>query len=309
MKQVAILIVLYNNEQNLISLFNSMGKQKYKDISIYILDNNSSDNSVKLTKNLWPSANIIQLSSNLGFATGNNILARKAIDDGAEYLFILNPDMELHPNCVEELVKLAENKIDIGVAAPVVFYSTEDNYKNKIQEYGAFVDFILYKIDKNFSGQIYEEVEDKIPEFMYVDCVAGCATFLKSKVYEKIGLWEEKYFMYGDEIDFSKRVIDSGYKLMVTKKAKAWHNHDWSRNSIKRYYIEYYFIPRSKYLYFKKFGLTKSKCLSLMRDLILFPITLLWFKKVCNLRLGYYYLKGIIDGLRGKSGKPEMDFK
>lgn len=309
MKQVAILVVLFNNEQDLISPFNSIARQKYKNISVYVLDNDSSDNSVKLTKNLWPSANIIQLNANVGFAKGNNILARKAIDDGAEYLFILNPDMELHPNCVEELVKLAENKIDIGVVAPIVFYNTEDNSKNKIQEYGAFVDFNKYKIVKNFSGQIYEEIKDEIPDFMQVDCVAGCATFLKSKLYEKIGLWEEKYFMYGDEIDFSKRVIESGYKLMVTKKAKVWHNHNWNGNNIKGYYIEYYFIPRNKYLYFKKFRLTRSIYLSLIWDLILFPRSLLWFNKICNLRLGYYYLKGIIDGLRGKSGKPEMDFK
>src|SRR5258707_8035991 len=125
--------------------------------------------------------------------------------DDCKYIFFLNNDSELEPNCIEELVKTVESDNSIGLAAPIIFYGTSENPKITIQEFGASADFYKYKIQKYFEGDKLYIVKGNLPEIKIVDLVSGGAAFAKAEMLEKTGLWEESYFAYGDEIDLAKR--------------------------------------------------------------------------------------------------------
>jgi hypothetical protein len=95
---------------------------------------------------------------------------------------------------------------------------------------------------------------------------------------------------------------------MVSKNAAIWHNHKWVKQNKQGYYFEYYLIQRNKYLYFRKYSLYKKMFVSYILDSIKFPWRLIWFAKVCDLKLGYYYIKGTYAGLLGHNGKPNLSF-
>lgn len=307
MKKVAVILVVYNQKQNLELSFESIKSQSFTDFRIYFIDNNSSDNSLEHARQLNEKYNFdvkfFRLNENTGFAKGNNIGTEAALRDDCELIFILNNDIELGKECMAELISLIRSAKNIGIAGPILFYWNESKKFNRIQEFGGNINYKRYKIAKYFTGQVYETVQDKIPEQLDVNFVCGGTTLLKSELIKKTGLWDETYFAYGDEIDLSKRVTEAGYRLMVTQKAKAWHFHDWSRVNKKGYYLEYYLSERNKYIYFHKHKLYFWMLFALFEDLIKFPVRLLWFKKVCDFRLGFFYLKGILDGFLGKTGR------
>lgn len=310
MKKAGIILVVYNQRENLKALYESLSRQSYSCFTIYFVDNSSVDGSKDESVNLSKTYNLdikyITPDTNTGFAKGNNLGAEEAVKDLCEYLFILNNDVVLDEDCLKNLINLAESDEKTAVTSPIILYGSAGKSKNVIQEYGGKVNFGTYKIHKYYSQVNFEKTENAIPEVMDVNIVSGGAMLMKSSVYKKTGLWEPLYFAYGDEIDLMKRIKDAGFNIKVTKSSKIWHSHKWNKENKSGYYFEYYMIERNKFLYFHKYKFYFSMAVTAAADIIKFPWRLLWFKKVCDFKLGFYYLRGLADGIRNKGGKPSL---
>ncbi|RPI17207.1 MAG: glycosyltransferase family 2 protein [Ignavibacteriae bacterium] len=310
MKKVGVILVVYNQKDNLRPLYESLCKQSYKNFTVYFIDNKSTDGSygrsIELNQQFNLDIKYISPGCNMGFAKGNNIGAEEAVKDKCEYLFILNNDIELDEDCLKNLIELANQDEKTAITSPIIFYGPMGCAENVIQEYGSRVNFHSYHIHRNYPRKVFEKNNDKIPGTMNVNFVSGGALLIKSSVYKKIGLWEERYFAYGDEIDLMKRIKEAGFIVKVTKKAKLWHNHKWDKDNKWGYYFEYYMIERNKFLYYHKCKYYFSLFFTAIGDILKFPWRLLWFKKVCDFKLGYYYLAGLFDGLKNKGGKPDL---
>lgn len=309
-KLVGILLVVYNEKHNLSLLLNSLKRQTHQNFIIYFIDNGSSDNSIEFTKELNTHLKLqikyFPQKENTGFAGGNNIAAKEAGKDDCDYMFTLNNDTELDNECIKELINLLESDKKIGVVGPILFFWNKEKLRNQVQFYGAKVDFNKYKVIENYSGKVFEDIKDSLPIKLYVDHVPGGATFIPTDLYRHIGLWDERYFIYGDEIDLSKRVIGTGLRLAVSYKAKVWHNHKFLTKNKKGYYLEYYLIARNKFIYYYKYNLYSRIIIGFIIDMIRFPFKLFWFKKVCDWKLGTYYFKGIFAGILNRYGKPNF---
>lgn len=310
-KKTGIVLVVTNEKHNLQMLYESLSKQTYKNFIIYFVDNNSSDGSVDfskdLNKNFGFDIRYLLLKENSGDAKGNSIGADQAVKDGCDYVFILNNDTELDPVCIEELLKLSESDEKIGVTGPIFFYWTKEKTKNKIQIYGAHVNYRTQVRETVAETKIFEETD--LPDVLECDYPIGGALYIKREVIEKLGtLFDDRYFMYNNEIDFSYRLKKLGYKAFATIKAKVWHNHNWIRTNKSGYYREYYLMERNKFLYCHKFGFTGQLLKMLSEDIIKFPWRLRWFMKVCDFKLGMIYLRGMLDGVLNKQGKPKFSF-
>ncbi|MCX7877894.1 MAG: glycosyltransferase family 2 protein [Ignavibacteria bacterium] len=309
MKDTGVIIVVYNQRDFLDDLYNSLKKQTNKNFRIYFIDNASEDNSSehfsKLNSDKELDVKFISSGKNLGYAGGNNFGAKEAISDGCKYLLILNPDMVLSENFLEKLTELIKSDDIIIATGPLIMFGKNPDI---IQEYGGEINFFLGEVRKNFSNSNIKEIS--VPEFLETQFISGGAMLIRSDAFKKAGMFDERYFAYFDEIDLMRRLRAEikNSRFIVTSKAMAWHHHQWNPGNKKGYYLEYYLIQRNKYLYFLKYRLFPSLLLSLILDLIKFPVRLIWFKRVCDYKLGYYYLKGIIDGLAGKMGKPELKF-
>ena len=302
---VGIILVVYNQKHNLERLYNSLTEQSYKNFRIFFVDNHSSDRSMEFSKKLNENLNLkidyLKLNENSGFAKGNNAGAEAAHKEECKHIFFLNNDMELDKSCIENLVKLINNDSHLALASGLILYENRD----VIQEFGGNVDFDNYVIRKFYNGEKYNN-SSVIPETLDVQYVSGGASFMRTDAFLETGLWEEKYFAYGDEIDLCRRIIEKGYTIKVTKDAVLRHFHNWSKQNKSSYYLEYYLIQRNKYLYFYKYNLKSNLLKAFVIDSVKFPVRLWWFKKKCDFKLGLYYLRGTFAGLIKKEGKPSF---
>ncbi|HEY3249499.1 MAG TPA: glycosyltransferase family 2 protein [Ignavibacteria bacterium] len=311
MSTVGIVTVVTNEKHNLESLYSSLSEQTYKDFSLYFVDNNSKDGSVESFKELNKAGTIkteyIKLNYNAGFSGGSNIGAECAIKDGCKYLFISNNDLVYDKNAIAELLKAVEDKNDIASAGPLLMMHSLHN-PDRIQEFGGKVNFKRGTLKKNFENRFLRDVN--LPDVMETDFVGGGVCFIKSAVFKKVGMFETAYFGYFDEIDLAYRLkIQNHYKMVVTSKAIIWHNHYTKRQATsnkERYYFEYYLSERNKFLYYHKYGMYFYIILMLIEDCLRFPWRLAWFIKVCDFKLGMYYLKGMLHGLLNRKGKPSF---
>ncbi|MCX6250387.1 MAG: glycosyltransferase family 2 protein [Bacteroidetes bacterium] len=306
-KKVAVLLVVTNEAHHMKTHFNSLKNQTYKNISVYVTDNNSKDNSVELIRELYPEANINSFSENTGFARGNNIAAKHAYDDGADYLFILNPDIELDPECIEQLVLFSEQNKQIGLVAPVMFYGLEKKSKNIIQSYDDHVNFYTSGSHSPHAELVFNA--DTIPVIIETSMTGGGITFMKREVYQKIGLFEESYFIYNDEIDLAYRVKKAGYKMFATHRAKVWHHHNWSQKNKIQHRLMYYYMTRNRFLYFKQYHLYSYLLYNIMLEIFLMPLKIRWALRTSDLRFLRFYYLGIVRGIAGEKGETNRSFE
>lgn len=310
MSILGIITVVTNERQNLEEYFNSLKEQVLKDYTLYFVDNNSVDDSVEFFKNLNKNNDIkaeyILLNFNSGFSGGCNAGAKKAIEDGCKYLFFSNNDLFFDPLAISELKKMFDSDANLDCAGPVLF-KNKNLAPDEIQEFGGSINYKRGKLVKHFTNQNVHT--SKIPEYSETDFIGGGVCFIKADVFSRIGMFENSYFAYFDEIDLSYRLkVQHNCKMAVTSKAKIWHNHKWSKKNNNGYYFEYYLSQRNKFLYFRKYKLYSSMFITVAEDLIRFPWKAVWFIKVCDIKLSLYYLKGMLDGLMNKKGKPNLSF-
>lgn len=309
--RVGIIIVSYNQKKYLRLLFETIASQSFNNYQIYFVDNNSIDDSVDHARSIATEFGLnvlfFLLNKNTGYTGGNNYGVKKAVEDGCEYVLILNTDLELDSNCLQNLVECLSSDHSLAVAGPILLFPKKAEQFTEIQEFGADANFLKYKVKKHYTADLYEPIESKIPDKQDVNFITGACFLYRSTVFEQLALFDERYFAYGEEIDLFKRITEAGFRAIVTKHAKVWHHHDWSSRNKKGYYTEYYLIQRNKYLYFKKHQLFRSLVRSLLRDICVFPATVVWFWKICDLKLSVKYLKGTFDGLKNVKGTPVLN--
>lgn len=310
MSRLAIITVVTNEKENLKDLYTSLLSQTFTDFTLYFVDNNSTDGSKEYFSGLNSGNEIkvkyITLGYNSGFSGGSNLGAEEAIKDGCKYLFISNNDLVYDKPAMEEMYSLMESDIKPDCVGPLLMFHSKRE-PDKIQEFGGKINFKRGTLEKYHSGKNINDIN--LPEILETDFVGGGVCFIKADIFKKTGMYETSYFGYFDEIDLSYRLkVKNNYKMFVTTKAKIWHNHNWTKKNNNSFYFEYYLSERNKFLYYKKYGLYSSLLIALFIDLIKFPRRLIWFKKVCDFKLGLYYLRGMLDGLLGKKGKPKLSF-
>lgn len=202
---VSIIVLNFNGVNFLKTSLPSIQKQTYKNIETIVIDNHSSDSSEKYVKTLkW--VKWVQNKKNLGYAQANNVAALQA---KGELLFFLNNDTELFPDCIETLVSNYETT---SILAPMQLISSTASSKKNIDKFcGMGMDIFGYPYRKN---------EDTKTKLFYVD---GAAFFIGKNDFFDIGMFDEKHFIFFEDIDLSWRAQIMGYKLVRCPKAKLYH--------------------------------------------------------------------------------------
>jgi len=304
--KIGVILVTYNSQKDITRILESILIQKNENLVVYIVDNNSNDDTLKLIETYKSKISFCIISSkiNNGFAKGNNIGIQKAIDDGCDLVFILNPDMQLDENCIDILTKKIMSDEKIGAIGPIVLLGNHQD--NIIQSYGVSADFKTQRKIVLLTGQ---SLTSELPSENYVDYLIGGAMMFKSSVLKITGLFEEDYFMYNDELDIAYRIKTAGFRTVCIRDARVSHFHDFSAKNRRGNNLMYYYIMRNRYLYFKKFNLYKNLFLSLIGEFIIIPSKVMWsIRRMKNLKILKFYYSGIFDGLLGKRGFANKSF-
>jgi len=204
-----IIILNFNGGEDILACLKSLQliklPSKWK-LGVLVVDNNVNPTSLKLR-----GVKILRNFKNLGFAKGMNVGIRRAIKNGAEAVLLLNQDAVVEKNF---LVPLLENSADI--VGPVI----------KFKRQGRWVYDLGGKINWWLGRTKHEEMENgewRMENIKDIDYVSGCAMMIKRPVLEKIGLLDERYFLYFEDADFCLRAKKAGFKVAVEPKSLIFH--------------------------------------------------------------------------------------
>jgi GT2 family glycosyltransferase len=253
MIQINASIVLYHNKkEQLIKAINSFLNTDLN-VKLYLIDNSSNDNLKELAK-LDNRIEYIFNNSNLGYGAGHNIAMRKSIKNGVSYHLVLNPDVYFENGVVEKLLEYMENHKDVGNILPQVLYPDgEIQYLCKLLPTPTDLilrRFIPFKNWKEKRNESYELRFTGYAKIMNVPSLSGCFMFLRTSILKEIGLFDEKIFMYLEDVDLNRR-IHSKYKTIFYPKVEIVHEYgkeSYVNKKLLKYHIQ------SAIYYFNKWG-------------------------------------------------------
>ncbi len=218
--QTSIIILNWNGRKHLETCLKSLFNQTYKDFEVIFVDNGSTDDSVSFVKDNFPKVQIIETGKNLGFAEGNNVGIRKALENkDIKYIVALNNDTEVKEDWLEQLVKAAEIDEHIGACASKLLYY---NDRTIIDSAGDFYYFGSMKVVPRGHGQ-------KDSYFKLEECLTPCAaaTLYRRKALEQVKLgndyYDSDYFAYIEDSDLGLRIRLGGWKCMFVPDAVVYH--------------------------------------------------------------------------------------
>jgi len=211
---VSIIILNWNGKKNVIRCLRSLQKITYTPVEMIVVDNNSSDGSQELVKKKFPWVRLIKNKKNYGYSGGNNIGIRASC---GKYVFILNNDTEVEKNFLQPLVKRCESDLTIGCIQPKLLYATNHNLLNAVGSFFTSTGFLYhYGYRKPSSRAQYNR-----PMQMY--SAKGAAMLLRKSALEKVGLFDEDFFIYFEETDLCHRLWLAGYTVMYEPTSIIYH--------------------------------------------------------------------------------------
>jgi GT2 family glycosyltransferase len=187
---------------------------------IIVLDQASTDGSGEKLRKLYvndPQVDVICNEKNFGFAAGTNIGIRKALEMGAEFVFIVNNDTIVDKDCLLHLYKALSSSSSAGVAGPAIMYHSKPE---KIWQAGGYFNKLKMGTSVPAKGKMYSEISHSSSS---VGFLTGCALLIPSQIFKGIGFFDEAYFLYSDDVDFCLRIKDAGFNMHFVPEAKVWH--------------------------------------------------------------------------------------
>lgn len=292
--KVSIIIVNWNGYIDTLECLKSLENIEYPNYEVVIVDNGSTDNSVLEIKKHYPKHLLIETNENLGFAGGNNVGIRYALDHGTDQILLLNNDTVVDKYFLKKLVDHSISNQNIGIVGPLIYYFKE---KKKLWWQGGNFDFWFNFCDYSF---------DKVPEKPYQSSfISGCALLIKKDVIEKIGLLNEDYFLYYEDADWCFRAKKEGYNCTIIPSSIIWHKVSSSSGSSLKPQNQYYFIRNKMLFAFRNFSIFKFVLFIVPYSLKFLGKTIfLFFTDKDRVR---YQFKGFRDYWRSKFGKLEVD--
>lgn len=226
-----------------ITCLQSLAEQTYPNLQTLVVDNGSGDDSVERIQTACPHAHVIANPENSGFARGTNLGIARALELGADFVFILNNDTYLAPDTVGILVQHCEE--DVGLVAPIIYYAAAPTH---IWSLGGSLNRWLLETQGSVRGQ---EDMGQWPAVLEQDFVPACGLLAPRSVFERVGYFDERFFMYYEDLDFSLRVRKAGLRILSVTDAKMWHEVSLSSGGSDSP-NERYWMARSSVLYFRK---------------------------------------------------------
>jgi len=254
-EKVSIILLNWNGGEFTKPCIESLNQISYFNYDIIVVDNGSTDGSADMLKMAFTNIILLKNEKNLGFTGGNNIGIKYALEHGADYVLILNNDTIVDKNFLSEMVRVLESDRQIGMVTCKIF-SYDD--PKKILYAGGVVNKMTLK-SKHISK--CEKDNGKYSVMREIDFITGCCMLVRKALIEKIGAFDEKFFAYAEDLDWSLRTLKADYKLIYAPSAKLWHKESASvrKNTLGRSKgtatpFQYYLVNRNRIFILKKHG-------------------------------------------------------
>jgi hypothetical protein len=243
--KVAVVILNWNGKEDTLECLASVGQLDYPNYGVVVVDNGSTDDSVDAISKQYPDVILLQTGANLGYAGGNNVGIRWALDHDADFILVLNNDTTVSPDLLSAFVSakdlLPANSV---LGAKIFFYDKPDT----LWFAGGIWNSKSNSLEHLGVGQTDSA---EFNHFAEVDYVTGCALFASANTFKDVGLLNESFFLTYEETDWCYRARDAGHKCFFVPDAKLWHKVSSSFGGADSPIVGY-FMQRNKLLWAKK---------------------------------------------------------
>lgn len=229
---IITIILNTNRRDDTLACLDSLTQSTYQNHKVIVLDNASTDGSVEAIRDKFPAVEIIALKDNKGYAGNNNVGIAAALEQQADWVFVLNEDTILDPACLSHLIEVGESDPKIGIVGPLVYHHNEPNV---LQSAGG-------RLSRYWEGSHIGQNEVDSGQFPLprkVDWISGCAILLRRQVIEQVGMLDERFFYYWEETEWCLRSSKAGWHIVHVPQAKLWHKgvqRDYSPKPSVTYY-------------------------------------------------------------------------
>jgi GT2 family glycosyltransferase len=263
MLDLTIIIVTYNSAK---IITHTLSRLSSIDCKIIISDNNSIDNTIDIVKDKFPKVRIITNKHNIGFSKANNIAFKQA---NTGFVATLNPDCFFeNVNDIDKIINIMHKNSNIAIASGELYGGKMDKDEN-----------IIIQNKDNIAVSNYIK---QLDEFYYSNFISGCFMVMRVEIFQKIGFFNEKFFLYCEDNEICKRVLRNKYDLAVAKNIKIIHLSNQSSDEscgIKKfnYNILWYRFGWSKLIYTQEVHNKFIAKLRAVRNIIKNTIIILYF--------------------------------
>ncbi len=278
MKRVAVVTVTYNTGENTKTFLKSLGKVKNPNFSldVIVVDNGSKKKFALSEQEKRDNITLIRLDYNTGFVGGYNAGIKEALRKNTDYILIANNDTIMNPDLIVNLLEVLESDSKIGVTVPKIYFAKGHEYhKNryKPEELGKVFWFAGGYFDWQHSVSVHRGI-DEVDHGQYekiekIDFGSGCCMLIKREVLQKVGLFDERYFLYFEDADLNERIKRAGYDIYYAPKAVLVHANAASSGGAGNSAQDYY-ITRNKMLFGLTYAPLRTKIALIRQSLRLF---------------------------------------
>lgn len=275
MKKVYVVILNYNGWEDTIKCIESLSRIKDNsrfDIETLVIDNASTNDSVKKLDSKLSEIVLLRNSQNLGFTGGVNEGIRYALKNGADFIMMLNNDTRVDEGLVSYLLDGFEDP-KVGAVVPKIYFEKGfEFHKNKYkkEELGKVIWYAGGRMDwKNLNGENRGVDEVDVSQFDIeekTELATGCCLMIKAQIFNSIGVLDDRYFLYYEDADLSQRIKNAGYTILYQPKAIVWHKNAGSGGGSGSELQDYY-ITRNRLLFGMKYAPIRTK-IALIRESI-----------------------------------------
>lgn len=213
-QKISAVVLNYKNLKDTVNCLKHLtSSDRGKEIDCYVVDNSPERSTQGILKENFPRLTYIPSKRNLGFAGGNNLAIKRALASGSTHILIINPDVTVDKHFFVPLMKHFTDK-KVGLVAPVIYHTQKGN---KIYGLEGKVDWTLGKPEHRNLPAL-KDTAPILSQFVSFACV-----LINRETFEKVGLLDEKYFMYFEDVDFCLSAGKAGFKIILDPKVVVSH--------------------------------------------------------------------------------------
>lgn len=220
--KVSCIIVTYNGEKHIRKCLESLEKSKVPMHTI-VIDNGSIDGTVQLVREHFPDVSLLELKCNAGFGQANNVGIRMAIDDAADFVFLLNQDTWITENTLHELLTGFEQNDHFGIISPLHMSGSREGYDS------LFYSYLSKELRTDLQG------EKALKSVYACNFVNAAAWLMPIRTIRLVGGFDPLFFHYGEDRDYVNRLRYRKMEIGICPGSKIWHNRGDSNEFILNY--------------------------------------------------------------------------
>ena len=214
--KVSVILLNMKQADMTAACLKSLGACTYPNLEVLVVDQASKDGSVERLRMQFPWIRVIASDTNLGFTGGNNLGMEYATGD---YFLLLNNDTEVEPGFLEPMLAVAETDTDVGAVSPLIkYYQAPDT----IQYAGGPDELDMVRFRSPWKGSSQRD-QGQYSRTEETSIAHGAAFLVKRSVVTSVGMLDDRFFIYFEELDWSLRIRNAGYRIMVVPSSVVLH--------------------------------------------------------------------------------------